>query len=136
MTPEASHPIILFDGTCHLCNRFVAFVIRRDSKARFRFAPLQSETGRRLLIESGVPQQADESVVLIEAGTGSVESEAGLRVLRILPWPWPLLYGIILVPRPLRDRVYRWIARNRHRWFGISESCMVPRGEWRERFLS
>ncbi len=130
------NPIILFDGICHLCNGFVAFVIQRDSKARFRFAPLQSEVGKRLLIESGVPLQANESVVLIEAGKGSVESKAVLRTMKILPWPWKLMYGFIVVPRPIRDAVYRWIARNRYRWFGKSESCIVPKTEWRERFLS
>ena len=130
------NPIILFDGICHLCNGFVAFVIQRDSKARFRFAPLQSEVGKRLLIESGVPLQANESVVLIEAGKGSVESKAVLRTMKILPGPWKLMYGFIVVPRPIRDAVYRWIARNRYRWFGKSESCIVPKTEWRERFLS
>ena len=135
MPKENQNPIILFDGVCHLCNGFAAFVIQRDSKARFRFAPLQSDLGRRLLIESSVPRQANESVVLIEAGMGSSESKAVLRAMKILPWPWKLLYGFILVPRPIRDAVYRWIARNRYRWFGKSESCMVPKAEWRERFL-
>lgn len=131
----ALNPVILFDGQCHLCNGFVAFVIRRDPKARFHFAPLQSETGRRLLNESGFQQPTDESVVLIEAGKGTVESTAVLQVFRFLRFPWNLLYGFILVPRPIRDAVYQWVARNRYRWFGKSEICMVPREEWQEMFL-
>ena len=115
-------PIILFDGACHLCNGFVVFVIQRDVKFRFHFSPLQSD------IEA-------DSIVLVEGGRRQIESAAVLDIVKHLSWPWPLFYVFILVPRPIRDAVYRWIARNRYRWFGKSEHCMVPKPEWQERFL-
>ena len=132
---EISKPVILFDGFCPLCNGFVVFILRRDIKSVFHFAPLQSEAGLRLLESHGVPHEGIDSVVLLERGAWKIESAAALGILRRLPQPWPLLYGLILVPRPIRDAVYRWIARNRHRWFGKSNVCMMPRPEWRERFL-
>ena len=137
MAPEplSSEPaILLFDGVCNLCNAWVRFVIRRDpAPPRFRFAALQSEAGQRLL---GRELQAMDTFVLIDGGRVFVRSSAALRVLARLGLPWSILYALILVPRPLRDGCYRWVARHRYGWFGRREECMVPTQELQSRFLT
>jgi predicted DCC family thiol-disulfide oxidoreductase YuxK len=132
---ESAHPILLFDGVCNLCNGSVQFIIRRDPKARFRFASLQSEAGQRYLDELRIDRQAVDSVILIEGDRWSKEGDAALRIARLLPGPWKALTVFRLLPRPLRDRLYRLVARNRYRWFGKRESCWLPTPELRGRFL-
>ena len=133
--------IVCFDGDCNLCNGFVQFVIPRDPAARFKFAPLKSAIAARLLREAGVPGNVDTAggdpatVVLIERGRSFVRSAAVLRIARGLRFPWPLVYGLVVVPRPLRDWVYDVIARNRIRWFGEPNACLVPGPETANRFL-
>jgi len=134
--PEViSGPVVLFDGVCNLCNAAVRFTVRRDPVGQVRFAALQSEAGQRLLARHGLTAASFDSFVLIEGGRVYTQSSAGLRVLRRLRHPWPLLYGFVAVPKPIRDAVYRWIARNRYRWFGQRDACMVPTPELRRRFL-
>lgn len=129
-------PILLFDGVCNLCNGVTQFVIRRDPPpAKFRFAALQSQAGRRLQREHGLEEGALDTFVLIEDGVAYVRSTAALRVARRMGAPWSLAYAFIVVPRPLRDALYRWISRNRYRWFGVRDACMVPTPELRSRFL-
>jgi predicted DCC family thiol-disulfide oxidoreductase YuxK len=132
---ESAHPILLFDGVCNLCNGSVQFIIRRDPEARFRFASLQSEAGQRYLDELRIDRQALDSLILIEGDRWSKESDAVLRIVRLLGGPWKALAVFRLFPRPLRDRLYRLIARNRYRWFGKRESCWLPTPELRSRFL-
>ena len=131
---EKSKPVILFDGYCHLCSGVVRFILRRDPKGWFRFAALQSESGQALLKANGVPFGIGDSIVLLDEKGWSTESTAALRIVRRLRWPWALFYGLMIVPRPVRDAVYLFIARNRNRWFGKSVTCFVPTAEWRERF--
>lgn len=131
---QEERAIVLFDGVCHLCNGAVRWIIRRDRRGRFRFASLQSETGSALLSRYGV-QPGTDSMVLIEGGRWYPESTAALRIARRLDGLWPLAYVLIIVPRPLRDSLYRYIARRRYRWFGRSETCMIPDSGIRERFL-
>lgn len=129
-------PIVLFDGVCNLCNGITNFVIQRDpAPGHFRFAALQSECGQRLLHKHGLPTEDLDTFVMIDGDRALVRSTAALHVLRGLGLPWSLLYVLIVVPRPLRDAVYRWIARNRYRWFGQRDSCMVPTPDIRSRFL-
>jgi len=127
---------ILFDGVCNLCNASVLFVVDRDPEARFTFAALQSDEARRLLAERGY-QGADLSTVLLVEGERVYErSTAALRVARHLSGAWPVLYAFLVVPRPVRDAVYAWVARNRYRWFGKEDACRVPTPELRARFLA
>jgi len=128
--------VVLFDGVCNLCNASVQFIIARDPPARFRFAPLESSAGRRLIGETGARSPLPDSFVLLEHGRWYIRSTAALRVARRLRFPWPLLYVFIAVPRPLRDVIYDFIARHRYRWFGKREACMVPTPELRARFLA
>jgi predicted DCC family thiol-disulfide oxidoreductase YuxK len=128
------HPVVLFDGVCNLCNGSVVFIIRRDPRGVFRFAPLQSPAAAALLGErvGALP----DSLVLIENGRVYTQSTAVLRVARRLRQPWPLVSALIVLPAPLRDWLYAWIARNRYRWFGRREVCMVPTPELQARFLT
>lgn len=127
--------IILFDGICHLCSGIVFFVIRRDPKRKFKFASLQSAAGRRLLQQYGLPDNEWQTFVLIRGGRRYTKSTAALLAAQRLTSLWPLLYPLILIPKPLRDLVYDWIARNRYRWFGQKAQCMIPTPEVRDRFL-
>src|SRR5687768_5075707 len=135
MTEGHAH-IILFDGVCNLCNGFVRFLIRRDPQNRFRFASLQSVTGRRLLREHGFPEHPLNSVVYIKDGRSYQTSEAVLEILKTLGGAWSILGLFRLVPRGIRDGMYRFIARRRYRWFGKKEACMIPTPQLQHRFLS
>ncbi len=132
-TNEAS--IVLIDGVCHLCGWLTTFIIPRDPEGRFRFAPLQSDIGHRLLEKGGLDAHRLDTVVLIEKGRYYTESAAALRILRRLRFPWPAAYLLIAVPAPLRNRLYRYVAKNRYRWFGRDDQCLVPTPEIRGRFL-
>jgi predicted DCC family thiol-disulfide oxidoreductase YuxK len=135
MGDNAPRAVVLFDGVCNLCNGFVQFVIPRDPLGHVRFAALQSEAARRLMAQTGVTPGSADSIVLVEGQHAFVRSEAALRIARQLRFPWPILYGLVVVPRPLRDWVYDIVARNRYRWFGRRDVCMVPGPETRDRFL-
>ena len=126
---------ILFDGVCNLCNGFVAFVIARDPHAHFRFAALSSEAAAAVLRDAGVVAPIPDTIVLVDAGTAYFRSDAPLRIARRLAFPWPLAYGLIVVPRFIRDHVYDGIAARRYRWFGRRDVCMVPTPDLRSRFL-
>ena len=134
VSQPSEHPLVLFDGDCNLCNNSVQFILKRDPKAQFRFASLQSQAGRAAIEALGVGDLPD-SIMLICAGKLQVKSTAALAIARGLRWPWPLLSVLWLVPYPLRNLVYDWIARNRIRWFGKREQCWVPTPELRTRFL-
>jgi len=153
--------VVLFDGVCNLCNGVVRFILAHDKAAKFRFAALQSEAGKRMLaancragckpadrlsigpgersspgLSGPAPSpSALESIVLLDQGQIYNRSTAALRIARVLPFPWPLLYALIAVPRPLRDWVYDWVARHRYGWFGKQDACMVPTPEMKSRFL-
>ena len=126
---------ILFDGVCNLCNGFVQFVIKRDPKARFRFAALSSEAARQVLKDAGVHGSIPDSIVLVQDGQIYFRSDAPLRIARGLTFPWPLFAVFAVVPRVIRDRVYDFIAAHRYRWFGRRDVCMVPTPELKDRFL-
>jgi predicted DCC family thiol-disulfide oxidoreductase YuxK len=128
-------PILLFDGVCNLCSRAVQFVIRHDPEGRFRFAALQSETGRRLLVENGLPADTLDTFVLVEGPRCFTRSDAAIEIARRLSVGWRWLRLVAVVPRPLRDRLYGIVVRNRYRWFGRRESCLVPTPELTRRFL-
>lgn len=133
--PTDAPPLILFDGVCNLCNGAVQFVLRRDRALRFRFASLQSAAGKAELARAGVAGNVPDSIVLIAGGRVRVKSAAALAIARGLRLPWPLLSLFWLVPYPLRDLVYDWVAKNRYRWFGKRDECWVPTKDLRARFL-
>jgi len=127
--------IILFDGVCNLCNRFVNFVIRYDKKKYFKMGALQSDEGLAILKERGLDYLGLSSVVLLSPDNFFKESRAALEILKKLNGLWPLLYVFIILPPFLRDGIYRWIATNRYAWFGKSNSCRMPSPEIKDRFI-
>lgn len=127
--------VILFDGVCNFCNAAVNFVIRHDRRDHFRFAPLQSEAGRALQMEYGVDAGALSTFVLVENGKAYGRSTAALKVARRLGFPMNMTYAFIIVPRAIRDMAYNFVARNRYKWFGKKEVCMVPDERVRRKFL-
>lgn len=130
-----NNAIVLFDGVCNLCNTSVNVIINRDPEGFFKFASLQSAEADQLLERCSAPPRSLESIVLIEDGNCYSRSTAVLRIARRLSGAWPLLFGFIIVPRPVRDTLYNWIARNRYDWFGRQDSCRVPTPELNDRFL-
>ncbi|MDB5328221.1 MAG: thiol-disulfide oxidoreductase [Phycisphaerales bacterium] len=126
---------LLFDGLCGLCDRSVDFIIRHDRHHRFTFSPLQSPAGQAAIRRAGLTEQYFDSIVLIDGNTLYTHSDAVLNIARRLGWPWKLVYGLILIPRPLRDWGYRFIARHRYQWFGKREACRIPTPAERAQFV-
>lgn len=127
--------ILLFDGVCNLCNSSVQFIIKRDKKNRFLFASLQGKKGQELLSKFNLPLNDLNSFVLIENEKAYTRSTGALRAFKKLSGGWKLWYALIIIPKFIRDAVYKWIAKNRYRWFGKKEECMIPTPELKERFL-
>ncbi|MEO6818588.1 MAG: thiol-disulfide oxidoreductase DCC family protein [Ginsengibacter sp.] len=131
-----SQSVILFDGICNLCNSAINFVIKRDKKSIFKFATLQSEVGKTLLNEKEFVDNDLSSFVLLLDGRLYTRSTAALTVCRYLPGLWPLLYGFMIVPKLIRDFVYNTISKNRYKWFGKKDECMIPTAELKAKFLN
>ncbi|MEL3974248.1 thiol-disulfide oxidoreductase DCC family protein [Rossellomorea oryzaecorticis] len=126
--------IILFDGICNLCSSSVRFIIQRDPGGEFKFASLQSEAGKQYIEQYNIHKTID-SIVFIKDGKVYLESTAALKIASRLKWPWRILGILLGIPKPVRDRLYKWIAKNRYKWFGRNESCMLPTKENRDRFI-
>ena len=128
--------IILFDGVCNLCNRSVQFAIKRDEKRLFRYASLDSNLGKLLLKERAIDRSKVDSIVLVDPNKAYyVKSSAALEIAKQLKG-WPKLLSLLLIfPSWLRDPVYDFIAKNRYRWFGKKESCIVPTKDLKSLFL-
>lgn len=135
MTSAIPENLILFDGVCNLCDGFVQFVIRNDKEGKFRFGTLQSPEAEAIFKTLGYDYSVPKTVILIQNGKMYQRSEAALRVAKGLRFPLPLSFGFIVVPAFIRDWVYDFVARNRYRWFGKKDVCMIPTPELRARFL-
>ncbi|UGY06654.1 thiol-disulfide oxidoreductase DCC family protein [Bradyrhizobium quebecense] len=126
--------VILYDGVCIFCSRWVRFVIARDTTRRFRFTPIQSDYGTRLAKTFGIDPEDPDTNAVVHGGVAFMKSDAALTVLSHLPgWRWTR--ALFTVPKPLRDAVYSLIARNRYRIFGKYETCFVPDADMRARVL-
>lgn len=119
-------PIIVFDGHCVLCSANARFVLRHDRRRRFRLAAAQSEAGQALQARFGLNRDSLETIVVIAGGRAITESDAVIAIAAGLGWPWRAAAVAKLVPRAVRDPLYRWVARNRYRWFGRRETCWAP----------
>ena len=132
---HSSYPVLLFDGVCNFCNDSVNLIIKLDKKAVFKFAALQSETGRRLLDSHGHHSKELNSVILICDGNLYTKSDVTLQVFKHLGGFWRFLRIFTIIPRPIRNAIYDFIARNRYNWFGKKDACMIPTPDVRARFL-
>lgn len=130
-----NNPIILFDGVCNYCNFWVKFAIKRDRKRVLKFAPLQSEGAKKILQSIGINPSSLSSVILIDNWKVYTQSSAALRMCKYLDGGWKLFFGLIIIPKPIRNFVYNIIAHNRYKWFGKKKNCMIPKNEERDRFL-
>jgi len=137
MLPEKFNDkkIILFDGICNLCNKSIQFIIKRDKKDVFRFAALQSEVGQYFLNKFEIDRKRTDSMILIDSEENFyVKSSAALRIAKELPTiSWMRLF--LVFPKFFRDGVYNIIAKNRYRWFGKKDECMIPTPELKAKFL-
>lgn len=128
--------ILVFDGVCVLCSRWVNFVLRRDRRLQYKFAAMQTCSGRELLIQHGIDPDDPMSFLLLDGAVGYTDTDAIIRVLRSFGGGWT---GVALlmraVPRFVRDPLYRWIARHRYRLFGQRDACLVPTQGIAARFL-
>ena len=128
--------IILFDGVCNLCNTSVQYVIKHDKKDLFRFVALQSETGQRILKHIGISTSNIDSIVLYEPGIAYYyKSNAALEIAKNLGGIFT--YGTIfkIIPTSLRDSIYDYVAKNRYKWYGKQDNCMIPTQELKAKFL-
>lgn len=135
MDSKKDQKIILFDGVCNLCNSSVTLVIKNDPKNKFKFAALQSEKGQLLIAKHQIDPSKTDSIILIEQNKAYVKSTAALRIARQLSGAYPLLYTFIIIPNFIRNWVYDYVAKNRYKWYGKQESCMIPTPELKEKFL-
>lgn len=129
------HKIILFDGVCNLCNGAVTYIIKHDKKNVFKFAALQSEIGKQLVAKFNIDTKKVDSIILIDDEKHYEKSSAALHITKNLSGAYPLLFGFMIVPKFIRNAVYDYIARNRYKWFGKKESCMIPTKELKAKFL-
>lgn len=133
---EKGKKIILFDGVCNLCNGAINFVIKRDKKDVFRYASLQSEIGRRLIAERNIDTSNIDSIILIDPSIAYYhKSTAALQIAKQLSGFYPFLSVFLVLPKFFRDWIYDIIAKNRYKWFGKKDSCMIPTPELKALFI-
>jgi predicted DCC family thiol-disulfide oxidoreductase YuxK len=130
------NPVILFDGICNLCSGWVQFLIRKDIKMKFRFAPIQSKIGQKLLHTFGLDSNNLETVIYLKGNDCFRESSAILEILKDLGGLWTIVFVLKLIPGALRNGLYRYIAKKRYRIFGKRTSCLMPTPENKKRFLT
>jgi|TARA_B110000908_G_C10266295_1_gene464303 predicted DCC family thiol-disulfide oxidoreductase YuxK len=128
-------PLVLFDGVCNLCNSSVQYVIKHDRYNKFKFASLQSDAAKEILLQFNENNSDLNSIILIDNNKIFKKSLAVLRLLKILGGVYTLLYIFIIIPKPLRDWVYDYIAKNRYKWYGKKDSCMIPTKELKNKFI-
>jgi predicted DCC family thiol-disulfide oxidoreductase YuxK len=127
--------VIVFDGVCNWCNAWVNVTIDHDPLAKFKFRTLQSEPAQQILKSLHLPAKDFETFLLLEDGHIYTRSTAALRIVKHLSGFWPFFYLGIVIPRPLRDALYDYIARHRYEWMGKAETCRVPTPADRDRFV-
>lgn len=128
-------PIIVFDAMCVLCTANARLVLRHDRQKKFRLASMQNETGAALYRKFGMDPADPDSLIIVDGDKLLRDSDAVIAIYRELGWPWRLLSLSRIIPQPVRDPVYRWVARNRYRLFGQRDSCWLPTPEQADRIL-
>jgi predicted DCC family thiol-disulfide oxidoreductase YuxK len=134
-SPPTWTNLLLFDGVCNLCDHSVQFVLSHDPRGLIKFASIQSELGSRLYRERGLDPEAPTAMLLLTPAGAFSQSDAAIEIGRLLGGGYRALLLLKIIPKFLRDGVYLFIARNRYRWFGKKDQCMMPKPEWRQRFI-
>lgn len=134
-TDPIAKPVLFFDGVCNLCNESVQFIIKRDSRSKFHFSSLQSDYAKENLPKELTEDDNLQSLVLKTGEHIKTKSSAVLEVVRHLGGLWPMVYVFVIVPKPIRDFFYSWVARNRYKWFGRKNECMIPSAQLKSRFI-
>ena len=132
---DPAGPIVLFDAECVLCSANAQFILTRDRAARFRLASMQSAIGQSLYRRHGMDPEDPVSLLVVEGDRIRQDSDAVISIYEMLGYPWRLARIVRIVPAWLRDRVYRFIARNRYRWFGRRDTCWIAPDRYRDRIL-
>ncbi|NJO90033.1 MAG: thiol-disulfide oxidoreductase DCC family protein [Chloroflexia bacterium] len=132
---DVNERIILFDGVCNLCNSGVQFIIKKDKKNLFKFAALQSELGQKILKEHQLSTKNMDSFVYTHGGKVYTKSTAALKIAKELKRGWQAFYIFIIIPAFFRNLIYDFVAKNRYKWFGKKDSCMIPTPELKAKFL-
>jgi predicted DCC family thiol-disulfide oxidoreductase YuxK len=132
---SSSGPIILFDGECVLCSANAQFVLTHDRRGHFRLAPMQGDVGAAICRAQGMDPRSPDTILVVEGDRVRRDSDAVLSICAGLGYPWRLLAAFRLVPAFLRDPLYRWVARNRYRFFGRRAECWVAPPAYRDRIL-
>lgn len=132
---KSKDAVLLFDGVCNLCNTSVQFILKHEKRSMLKFSAIQSEAGQRLLSQYRIDPVHTNSVILIKEGKVYTESDAVFTTSQFLRFPFNLGKVLMIVPKPIRNFLYRKVANNRYRWFGKKDSCMIPTSELKNRFL-
>lgn len=128
------HPVMLFDGECIFCCNALQFFIKIDKEEKLRYTTLQSEVGQALREQLGLNQE-NESVILVDQNEIYTETDVTFQTLRHLRFPWKALAILRFIPRPIRNFIYKIIAKNRYKWFGRKDQCMIPATSQKHLFL-
>lgn len=127
--------VVIYDGECGFCNRSVLFLLKRDRNKALRFSASKSSFSKSELAKHGISTETLDTLVLLERGAAYTYSDAGLRITKYLKFPWSLFYSLWVVPKRIRDPLYKFIARNRYRLSGRSKSCSIPDESSKGRFI-
>lgn len=132
---KTENHLLLYDGVCHLCNNTVQFILKNEANNTTRFASLQSAFGKKVCEEKGINTDEVDSIIYVKNSKVYTKSTAALWLSLELKFPFNLLAGIIIFPEPIRNLVYDYVAKNRYKWFGKSETCIIPDEKYKNRFL-
>lgn len=136
MKNYVQEPLILFDGVCNLCNSSVHFIIKYDTNSQFKFASLQSDAAKEILLQKKERNNQLNSIILIYNGILFYKSSAILEICSILGGVFNIAKIFYIIPRVVRDRLYDLIAKRRYRWFGKRKYCLIPTAALKSRFIS
>lgn len=135
MTEELKHPVVLYDGKCNFCNAIVNFVIRNDREKKFRFAPIQSREARKMLRDHNEAFASLQTVYYVNNNEVSKRSRAVFSIFNELGYPYKIFSWFSVLPLFITDSVYKFIAKNRYKWFGEAEQIIQPDEKVKERFI-
>ena len=133
--PDTGGVVIVFDGVCVVCSKIVRLSLKHDRQRRIRFATMQSDAGSHLMAQFGIDPANPSSFVLLRDDQAFFKSDAALELFRVLGRAWQLLLLVKIIPRPARDFFYDMLARNRYRWFGRLNQCVIPEPSESDRFI-